>query len=118
MTRRLCLMLVCALAPVALVTGCGGSSSHTTTTNGVSSSTIDAAKRNSASAYRNCQSAVANPALTPTEKATLQSECAAIKSGDASALRAAGNQLCKEEAALLPAADGAKMLASCKALAK
>lgn len=119
MTRRLCLLLVCALATAALASGCGGSgSSHPTKTTGVSSSTIDAAKRNATSAYKDCQSAVKSPSLTPTEKTTLESECADIKSGNATALRADGQKLCVEEAAALPKAQQAKWLTGCKGSVK
>jgi hypothetical protein len=120
MTKRLCLTLVCALAPLALATGCGGSSSttHTTTTGGVSGSTVQAAKRDAAAAYTDCVQATKNSGLTATERATLGAECADIKSGNASALRADGERLCVQEASLLPASERATMQASCKAKVK
>ena len=51
MTSRLCLLLICALAPVAVLTGCGssaGTSSHAGTTARGSGSSSSAAKSGTA----------------------------------------------------------------------
>jgi len=116
MTRRLCLLLACALAPIALVTGCGGSSPSKSI--GASGATINAARQNQAHSLADCRQAAANPGLPQNEKTILQSECVDIQTGNATALKAAGEQLCRVEAALLPTGERATMLASCKAQVK
>lgn len=114
MNRRLCLLLVCALAPVAVLSGCGGdATTQTSKRPGVSSATVDAAKRNATSAYHDCLQALKNTGLTPAEKTTLQTECADMKSGDGAGVTAAGRQLCLEEAATLPAPQQATLKATC-----
>lgn len=114
MTRRLCLLLVCALAAASLASGCGGSSSTESGTSAV----VDAAKRNAASAYKDCQKAASNSALTATIKAGVEKTCADIKSGNASALRADGVLVCQEEAAAQPASTRKALLKSCTATIK
>jgi hypothetical protein len=123
MARRLRLLLVCALAPVALASGCGGGGSsgggsHTTRITGVSDATIQAAKQESKAAYNDCLQAKANSGLTPAERATISQECQAIKSVDAHGIASTGQQLCEEEAALLPAAEQATLRATCKPKSK
>jgi hypothetical protein len=109
MTRKPGLLLACALVPIALLTGCG--SSHSKTGAGAQ---LSAAKHNAAQAFADCQKAAANPGDTPPERTILQSECTDIRTGNVTALKAAGQQLCVQEAALMPKARRAAMLAGCK----
>jgi hypothetical protein len=111
MTRRLCLVLCCALVPTALLSGCGGGGSSAPDSHAAQ---VKAAKQNTARAYADCVKATKNSGLSSTERTILQSECSDIKSGDGSALIAAGKQLCKVEATQLPPAERATVLAACK----
>jgi hypothetical protein len=111
-TKRLWLACACACA---LASGCGSSGGSSTKTSGVSRATIDAVKREQARAVADCRSAAGNPGLPQDEKVILESECTYIQTGNATALRAAGKQLCTVEAAHQPAAQRASMLAACNA---
>lgn len=71
MTSRLCLLLICALAPVAVLTGCGssaGTSSHAGTTARGSGSSSSAAKSGSSSSAAKSGTA-AGPAPLDVEQA-------------------------------------------------
>ena len=106
--RRLCLPLVCALA---LAAGCGGGGSSTKES--VAKAELARVRHDAAMAYTNCQKAAANPGLSSAEKTILLSECADIKTGDSTALKAAGRQLCLLEAKDQPKADQAAVRAGC-----
>ncbi|HEY2160521.1 MAG TPA: hypothetical protein VGH24_04380 [Solirubrobacteraceae bacterium] len=110
MTKRLCLMLVCALA---LATGCGGGGGGSSNTTGLGKGTIAAARHNQSQALADCRQASRNPALTATEKTILQSECADIQTGDSAALKTDGKRLCEAEAATQPKDVQASLKAGC-----
>jgi hypothetical protein len=112
MTRRLCLLLACALVPIALLSACGGSSNSKADSR---AQQLSAVRHNAARAYADCRRATTNSALSPSERAILQSECSDIKSGNASALTSAGRQLCVLEASQLPNPERTTVLARCKA---
>jgi hypothetical protein len=115
MTRRLCLLLVCALAPIALVTGCGGGGG--TSNSGKSLSAIKHQNSvNSAKTYAECRQAAANPGLPPNQKAILETECQDIKADNLTAEHAENRALCVAEADALPADQRAARMAICKKL--
>jgi hypothetical protein len=120
MTRRLCVVLACVLAPVTLLSACGGSGNSNTkpsATSGLSIKTIkELNKKNTARSYSLCQQAAANPGLPADQKPIVQAECAAIQSGDYAALHRLDRQLCVVEAKLKPKPLRTTLLAQCKTL--
>jgi hypothetical protein len=106
MNRRLCLLLVGALATAGLVAGCGGSSSKT-------NPEVAAAKHDTQLAIADCRAAAANPGLTQQERTVLNSECTDIQNGDTAALKSDSKQLCDLEAKQQPKADQKTFLAGC-----
>ena len=120
MTRRLCVLLACALAPVALVTGCGGGGQSTTKTGATSGLSIATVKRlnklDSAKSVSECLQVAANPGLPANQKALVETECADIRTGNNVGLHAVDVQLCELQAAQMPDPERSKLRAQCKQL--
>jgi hypothetical protein len=113
-------LLVCVLTPAALVAGCGGGSSNTTSTGATSGLSIATVKKlnkaNTAKSYALCQEAASNPGLPPDQKALVNTECGYIRTGNNRGLHAVDRQLCELQAAQLPDPQRTRMRAQCKTL--
>jgi hypothetical protein len=118
MMRRLFVVLVCTLAPIALLGGCGGgSSTNTGPTSGLSLKTVKKLnKLDSARTLAECKQAAANPGLPATVKPLLNAQCEYIKTGNYVALHTVDRQICRAEAVLQPEPQRTSMLAQCKTL--
>lgn len=120
MTRRLCVLLACVLAPITLLSACGGSGNSTTkpgATSGLSIKTIkELNKKNAARSVALCQQAAANPGLPPDQKVLMQTECEYIRTGNYRGLHAVDRQLCVVEAKLKAEPLRTTLLAQCKTL--
>lgn len=120
MTRRLCVLLVSVLAPVALVTGCGGSSHTTAKTGPTSGLSIATAKHlnkvNTAKSVALCHQSAANPGLPADQKALVETECEYIRTGNSAGLHAVDRQLCRLQAEQMPEPERSRMRGRCKTL--
>jgi hypothetical protein len=118
MTRRICVLLICALAPIAVLTGCGGSGkAKTGPTTGLSLATVKHLNKvNAAQSYTQCQHVANNPGLPANQKALVQTECQYIKTGNQAGLHQVDVQLCQIQAAAMPEPQRKKMQAQCKQL--
>jgi uncharacterized protein YceK len=117
MMRRLCVLLACALGPVALLAGCGGSSTSTGPTSGLS--VQQAKQRNkadTAKAVAHCEQAANNPGLPASQKPLMETECQDIRTGNNTGLHAIDKQLCQVQAAAKPQPERTTLLAQCKQL--
>jgi hypothetical protein len=118
MTKRLCLLLVCALALVALVSACGGSGS--TTTGAASGFSIKKVKRENKQATDRsvalCHQAANNIGIPADEKALMETECEYIRTGNNVGLHTVDRQLCELQASRQPEPERTKMSAQCKTL--
>lgn len=117
MTKRLSLVLVCALAAVASVAGCGGSQTKTGPTSGLSLKQIKQLnKTNTARSVAYCHQAANNPGLPANLKGLMETECQYIQSGNYPALHAIDRQICKVQADQMSEPQRSKDLAQCKTL--
>jgi hypothetical protein len=88
MSRRLCALLVCALVPVGVVTGCGSSGTSTTKssttehTSTTATSTVPLTVRVN-KAIADCHKEVRTSAYIPAgEKAAGEADCEGVKTGN------------------------------------
>jgi hypothetical protein len=117
MTKRLCVLLVCAFAPAALVSGCGGSQTKTGPTSGLSIATIKRLnKANTNKSVAECHQEANNPGLPANQKQLVLTECEYIRTGNNAGLHTVDRQLCQLEAAAQPEPERSKLLAQCKSL--
>jgi hypothetical protein len=121
MIRRLCVVLLCAVAPIGVVTGCGGGSSTTSTKHATARSKTSSASLSAglAKAIRACKKEVRTSAYIPAaEKPTAETDCEGVKSGDAAkvaALRTILENACEQEViAKVPASEKVDATAACK----
>jgi hypothetical protein len=120
MIRRLCLLLLCALVPIGVLTGCGGSGSTTTTKRASTTptTTVPLSVRLQ-KAIAVCKKEVAASAYIPAaQKPAGEADCQGVKSGnvaDVSAVRTLLKNACVLEVAeKVPAAQKAPATAACK----
>jgi hypothetical protein len=118
MTRRLCAPLACALALLALVSACGGSSAPKTgPTTGLSIATIKHLNKiDTQKTLTECLKSASNPGVSPTVKPLLETECQYIRTGNNVGLHAIDRQVCQAEAAEQPEPERTSMRAQCKQL--
>ena len=117
MMRRLFVTLACALAPVALLSGCGGSHTATGPTSGLSVKTVKRLNKvDTARSVAECHQAADNPGLAPAQKPLMQTECEYIRTGNNAGLRIVDRQLCYLQAAEQPEPERTNMRAQCKQL--
>lgn len=121
MTRRVCVLLVCALGPLGAVTGCGGGGSANTTKTGATSGlSLETVKRlnktNSAKTLASCKQAANNPGLPASVKPLIDTQCEYIRTGNNAGLHAVSRQICEAEAALEQEPARSRMQAQCKQL--
>jgi hypothetical protein len=117
MTKRLCVLLICALIPAVLVSGCGGGSSKTGPTSGLSLQTVKKLnKANTDQSVAECHAVANNPGLPAAQKPLVLTECEYIRTGNNVGLHAVDVQLCQVQAAEQPKPLRAKLLAQCKTL--
>lgn len=120
MTRRLCVLLTCVLAPITLLSACGGSGNSNTKpspTSGLSIKTIKELNiRNTAKSVALCEQAANNPGLPPNQKVLMQTECQYIRTDNYHGLHTVDRQLCVVEAKLKPEPERTTLLAQCKTL--
>ncbi|HWF25109.1 MAG TPA: hypothetical protein VG275_06670 [Solirubrobacteraceae bacterium] len=118
MTRRICVLLICALAPIMVLTGCGGSGkTKSGATSGLSLATVKHLNKvNAAQSYTQCQRLLANPGLPANQKTLVQTECEYIRTGNQAGLHQVDVQLCQIEAAAMPEPERTKLQAQCKKL--
>jgi hypothetical protein len=118
MTRRICVLLVCTLAPISVVTGCG--SSTKTKSGATSGLSIEKVKKlnkvNAAQSYAQCQRVLTNPGLPDNQKVLVQTECQYIKTGNQAGLHQVDIQLCEIQAAAMPEPERTKLQGQCKQL--
>jgi hypothetical protein len=83
MTRRLCALLVCALVPVGVVTGCGSSGTPTTKSTTTKHTTTVPLSVRLSKAITECRKEVRTSAYIPAgEKATGEADCEGVKTGN------------------------------------
>ncbi|MDQ6779457.1 MAG: hypothetical protein M3071_25245 [Actinomycetota bacterium] len=117
MTKRLCVLLVCALAPAALVSGCGGGQTKTGPTSGLSLATVKRLnKANTDKSVAECHRLANNVGLPANQKQLVLTECEYIRTGDNAGLRQIDRQLCRLQAAAQPEPERTNLLAQCKQL--
>jgi hypothetical protein len=118
MTKRLCVLLVCAFAPAALVSGCGGGGqTKTGPTSGLSLATIKRLnKANTDKSVAECHQLANNPGLPANQKQLVLTQCEYIRTGNNTGLRAIDRQLCHVQAVAQPEPERSKLLAQCKTL--
>ncbi|HWF50152.1 MAG TPA: hypothetical protein VG294_05840 [Solirubrobacteraceae bacterium] len=118
MTKRLCVLLVCALTPALLVAACGGSSqSKTGATSGLSLKTVKHLNKvNTDRSVAACHQAANNPGLPADQKPLVLAQCEYIRTGNNVGLHQVDRQLCQVEAAAQPEPTRTKLLAQCKQL--
>ena len=119
MTRRMRVLLICALAPITVAAGCGGSANKTKTgaTSGLSLATVKHLNKvNAAQSFIQCQHVLANPGLPANQKALVQTECEDIRTGNEAGLHQVDVQLCQIQAAAMPQPERRKLQAQCKQL--
>ena len=117
MMRRLCVTLVCVLAPIGVLTGCGSSHTHTGPTSGLSIKTIKHLNKvDTAKDVAECEQAANNIGLPANQKPLLETECQYIRTGNNAGLHAIDKQICKLQATAQPVTERATMLAQCKNL--
>lgn len=122
MTRRRCLLLLCALASGGIVTGCGGSGSpsttakHTTTATNRPNNTATAplAVRVRASIVACRKQVERSPDIRASEKPAATADCNGIKTGNIAPLRKIFDQACLRAVARLPLADQPTASKACK----
>jgi hypothetical protein len=121
--RRLCALVLCALAPIGILTGCGGGGSTTTTKHTIPKTTTTSAAVLSAriaTAIRRCKREVvaASAYIPAADKATGESDCEGVKTGNVAkvgALRVLLIHACEEKVlAKVPASEQAAPTAACK----
>jgi hypothetical protein len=120
--RRLSVLVLCALAPIVVVTGCGGGSSTTASKHATAPSKASSASLSArvAKAIRVCQQKEvrASPYIPVGEKPIAERDCEGVKSGNAAqvaALRSILKSACEEKViAKVPAAEQAAATAACK----
>jgi hypothetical protein len=115
MTKRVCVLFLCAFMPAALVSGCGGSSpSKTGATSGLSLATVKRLnKLNTDKSVSACHQEANNTGLLPGEKQLVLTQCEYIRTGNNAGLHAIGRQICQLEAAAQPEPTRSTMLAKC-----
>jgi hypothetical protein len=118
MTKRLCVLLICALTPALMVAGCGGSSqSKTGATSGLSLKTVKHLNKvNTSKSVALCHQEANNPGLPATEKPLVLQQCEYIRTGNNVGLHQVDVQLCQVGAASKPEPTRTKLLAQCKQL--
>ncbi|MDQ6803931.1 MAG: hypothetical protein M3065_02945 [Actinomycetota bacterium] len=118
MTRRLCVLFVCASASAALVSGCGGGSqSKTGPTSGLSIKTVEHLNKvNTDQSVAECHQLANNPGLPADQKPLVLTQCEYIRTGNNAGLHAVNVQLCHLQAAQKPEPLRSTMLAKCKHL--
>lgn len=125
MTRRLWVLLLCALTAAGLVTGCGGGGSTTSTSTtpkqaSSGSSTHAGAPVPSSVRLRQTETAckkgmAASPYLTPAEKSVAEADCAGIKTGHIAPVVAVFLEICEKAViAKVPPAQQAAATKACK----
>jgi hypothetical protein len=125
MIRRLCVLLVCAPALIAVLAGCGGGGSTTTTstkakhaTKTTATSTVPLSLK-LRTAVIACKKEVAtNAYIAAADKPAGEADCAGVKSGNVgqvTALRAILKNACLLKVTdKVPAAEQAAAMAACK----
>jgi hypothetical protein len=114
MTKRLCVLLVCAFAPAALVSGCGGGQTKTGPVSGLSIATIKRLnKLNTDRSVAACHAEANNIGLLPGEKQLVLTQCEYIRTGNNAGLHSIGRQICQLEAAAQAEPERSTMLAKC-----
>lgn len=117
MMRRLFVVLACALAPIALLSACGGGGTHTGPTSGLSIKEIKRINRqDTAKSYAECQSTADNPGLPADQKPLEEETCQYIKTGNNAGLKAVDHKLCELQAKAKPEPERTTLLAQCKTL--
>lgn len=125
MTRSFSVLLLCALAPITVLTGCGSSgsapskpssaqpSSTTRATGTLSTAPLDVKVRQAIAA---CKKQVAALTYIPaSEQPAAKADCEGIKTGNISPLRATLKKACEQEVlARVPAAQQAAATTACK----
>jgi hypothetical protein len=114
MTRRLLALLLCALAPVAVVAGCGSSGNAATKPTTATTPTVSLAEKLRETVVA-CRKQVAkSPYILASERAAAQADCEGIKTGHIAPLRALLLKACERTAAKVPVADQPAATAACK----
>ncbi|HWF73488.1 MAG TPA: hypothetical protein VG186_09100 [Solirubrobacteraceae bacterium] len=114
MTKRVCVLLVCAFAFTALVSGCGGGQAKTGPTSGLSLTTIKRLnKANTDRSVAACHAEASNTGLQANVKQLVLTECEYIRTGNNAGLRTVGRQICKLQAQAQPEPIRSTMLAKC-----
>jgi hypothetical protein len=111
-------LLVCALGPMALVSGCGGGS-HTNTgpTSGLSLKTIKQLNKvDTQKTLAECEQNLNNPGLPANQKPLIATECQYIRTGNNAGLQAVDKQICEVQAAAQPEPQRTTLRAQCKQL--
>jgi len=129
MTRRRYPTLLCALSCVALLAGCGGSSSSSTSTPSSSSSTAPSGSSATAppsgsasnaaiqAAVKECKALVASETtLSQGAREKLEGACSKAAQGDTAAVKKAAREVCEEviEKSPLPTAAREQTLLNCR----
>lgn len=125
MTRRLCVLLLCALTAAGVVTGCGGGGgTTTTTTTSKHTSTVSSTHAGGPAPLTvrlreteaACKKGMAASAfLTPAEKPVAEADCAGIKTGHIAPVVSFFLEICEKAViAKVPPAQQAAATKACK----
>jgi hypothetical protein len=121
MIRRLCVVILCALAPIAVLAGCGSSAPKAPTAKHATTTTTPTVPLSAKLrvAIVACQKVVATNAYIPaSEKPAGETDCKGVKSGDVTevkALNAILLQAClKKVVAVVPTSEQPAASTACK----
>jgi hypothetical protein len=116
MTRSWLVLVLCALASIGVVTGCGSSSTGSTAAKHATPATVTtplAVRIRLAIAA--CRKQVArSPYIPAGEKPVAKADCNGIKTGNITSLKGILRQACLNAVAKLPAADQGPAALACK----
>ena len=109
-----CLLVVCALALVGLLTGCGRGATHASTSTSANA-TVSLGVRLQEAIVACKQQIAASPYIPASARAGAESDCDGIRTGNVAALRAIVRKACEQEViGRVPAAEQPAALGACK----